>query len=88
MPRYMITRSLPPMSPEQLEQVRIASTRVCNDLGITWVRSHLTADGKHSFCEYDAPDEQAVREHSRVSGIPFDNIVPLGLELGPSYSSF
>jgi hypothetical protein len=88
MPRYMITRSLPPMSPEQLEQVRIASTHVCNDLGITWVRSHLTADGKHSFCEYDAPDEQAVREHSRVSGIPFDDIVPLGLELGPSWSSF
>lgn len=88
MPRYMITRSLPPMSPDQLEDVRLASSRVCRDLGITWIRSHLTADGKHSFCEYEAPDEDAVREHSRVSGIPFDNIVPLGAELGPSWAGF
>lgn len=85
MPRYMITRTLPPMAPEQLEEVRKESTRVCNALGITWIRSHITADGKHSFCEYDAPDENAVREHSRMSGIPFDEIQPLGMELGPSF---
>jgi len=83
----MIRRSLPPMSPEQLEQARIVSTRVCLDLGIIWLRSHLTADGKHSFCEYDAPDEEAIREHSRVSGIPFDNIAPLGVELEPSWAT-
>jgi hypothetical protein len=75
------------MSPEQLEQARIVSTRVCLDLGIIWLRSHLTADGKHSFCEYDAPDEEAIREHSRVSGIPFDNIAPLGVELEPSWAT-
>lgn len=84
MPRYMITRTLPPLTPAQLEDVRVTSTRVCNNLGITWVRSHITADGKHSFCEYDAPDEEAIREHSRASGVPFDAIVPLGVELGPS----
>jgi len=75
------------MSPEQLEQARIVSTRVCLDLGIIWLRSHLTADGKHSFCEYDAPDEQAIHEHSRVSGIPFDKIAPLGVELEPSWAT-
>jgi hypothetical protein len=85
MPRYIITRSLPPMTPAQLEDVRRESTRVCNALGITWVRSHITADGLHSFCEYDAPDEEAVREHSRVSGIPFDRIESVALELGPSW---
>ena len=86
MPRFMITRSLPELTSEQLEGVRLRSTQVCNDLAITWVRSHLTADGKHSFCEYDAPSEEAVREHSRMSGIPYDEIVPLGLELGPSWA--
>jgi hypothetical protein len=86
MPRFMITRTLPPLTPEQLEAVRAESTRVCNSLGITWVRSHLTADGRHSFCEYDAPDEEAVREHSRQSGIPFDLIQPVGMELGPSWA--
>lgn len=86
MPRFMITRTLPPLSPEQLDAVRLTSTNVCSTLGISWVRSHLTPDGKHSFCEYDAPDEEAIREHSRLSGIPFDAITPLGLELGPSWA--
>jgi hypothetical protein len=84
-PRFMITRTLPPLTPEQLEVVRADSTRACNELGITWVRSHITADGKHSFCEYDAPGEDVVREHSRITGIPIDQITPLGLELGPSW---
>lgn len=86
MPRYMITRSLPPLNAEQLEQVRFESTRVCDQLGITWVRSHITADGKHSFCEYDAPSEEVIREHSRLSGVPFDDITMLGMELGPSWA--
>jgi hypothetical protein len=84
MPRFMITRTLPPLTPEQLEVVRHTSTRVCNELGVKWIRSHLTADGKHTFCEYDADDEEAIREHSRISGIPFDEIIPLGMELGPA----
>jgi len=81
----MIRRSLPPLNAEQLEAVRVESTRVCDALGITWVRSHITADGKFSFCEYDAPDEDAIRRHSEMSGIPFDTIQPLGIELGPSW---
>lgn len=84
MPRFMITRTLPPLTDEQLEVVRQTSTRVCNELGVKWIRSHLTSDGKHSFCEYDADDEEVIKEHSRISGIPYDEILPLGMELGPS----
>jgi hypothetical protein len=84
MPRYMIRRTLPPLTPEQLETVRHTSSKVARDLGINWVRSHITADGKFTFCEYEADTEDAIREHSRVSGIPYDEIVPLGLELKPS----
>lgn len=84
MPRYMITRTLPPLTPEQLEAVRVTSTRVCNQLGIVWIRSHITADGKLSFCEYEASDEDAVRNHARLAGIPVDTITMLGVELGPA----
>lgn len=84
MPRFMITRTLPPLTPEQLEGVRVKSSQVCDEMGINWIRSHLTADGKLSFCEYEAVDEAAVREHARRAGIPVDEIIPLGLELGPS----
>lgn len=84
MPRFMIMRTLPPLTSEQLEDVRRTSTRVCNELGITWLRSHITSDGKHSFCEYEAEEEEIIRQHSQQSGIPYDEIIPLGKELGPS----
>ena len=80
----MITRTLPPLTPEQLEAVRVKSSEVCKEMGVNWVRSHLTADGKYSFCEYEAADEATVREHARRAGLPVDGIVALGLELGPS----
>lgn len=85
MPRYIIRRTLPPLAPSQLEDVRRESSRACANLGITWVRSHITADGLHSFCEYDAPDEETIREHSRITGIPFDRIERVTMELGPSW---
>lgn len=84
MPRYMITRTLPPLTPAQLEEVRVTSSRVCDEMGINWVRSHITADGKLSFCEYEAESEEAIREHARRASLPVDTIVPLGRELGPS----
>jgi uncharacterized protein DUF4242 len=38
---------------------------------VTWLHSHVTVDddGKvRTFCIYEAPDEEAVREHSRRLG--------------------
>jgi hypothetical protein len=80
----MITRTLPSLTPEQLEAVRVKTAGVAGEMGINWIRSHLTADGKYAYCEYEAADEEAVREHARRAGIPIDDIIPLGLELGPS----
>ena len=84
MPRYMITRTLPPLTPEQLEAARVRSTDVCNQMGINWIRSHVTADGRMTFCEYEAEDEAAVREHARRAGLSVDDIILLSMELGPS----
>lgn len=72
------------MTPEQLEGVRLKSASVVGEMGINWIRSHITADGKYSYCEYEAADEEAVREHARRAGLPIDEILPLGMELGPS----
>lgn len=84
MPRFMITRTLPPLTPEQLEGVRLKSASVVGEMGINWIRSHITSDGKHSFCEYEADDEETIREHARRAGLSIDEIIPLGMELGPS----
>ncbi|MCA1606992.1 MAG: DUF4242 domain-containing protein, partial [Acidobacteria bacterium] len=55
MPRFMVTRTLPPLNSEQLEAVGKSVVSACEQLGMQWIRSHVTADGKHSFCEFEAP---------------------------------
>ena len=84
MPRYMVTRSLPPLTPDELQTVARNVVRACDEVGVTWIRSHLTADGKHSFCELEAPSADACRQHAKVAGLPVDEVVPLGLEVGPA----
>ena len=83
MARFLVTRTLPPLSPEQLDAVGKQVKIVCSQLGMEWIRSHLTADGKHSFCEFEAPSAEACREHATRAGLPVDEVTPLGMEIGP-----
>ena len=83
MPRFMVTRTLPPLSSEELKAVGKNVVAACDQLGMQWIRSHVTADGKHSFCEFDAPNAEACREHAHVAGLPVDEVIPLGLQIGP-----
>ena len=83
MGRFIVRRTLPALSPEQLEDVGKRVVSACDDLGMTWIRSHLTADGRHSFCEFEAPDAQACRTHAEQAGLPVDDVVAIGQEIGP-----
>jgi hypothetical protein len=83
MPRYIVQRTLPPLTPEQLNGVGRKVVEVCDEMGIQWIRSHLTADGKHSYCEFEAPSADTCREHARRSGLPVDDVVAVGMEIGP-----
>lgn len=83
MPRFMVTRTLPPLTSDQLQQVGKNVVSACDQMGMQWIRSHVTADGKHSFCEFEAPSAEACREHARRAGLPVDEVVPLGMEIGP-----
>lgn len=83
MPRFMVTRTLPPLSSEELNLVGKNVVAACDQMGMQWIRSHVTADGKHSFCEFEAPSADACREHAQLSGLPVDDVIPLGLQIGP-----
>ena len=84
MPRFLVTRTLPPLNSEQLDAVGRSVVAECDKLGMQWIRTHVTADGKHSFCEFEAPSAEACREHAARAGLPVDDVIPLGLEIGPS----
>lgn len=84
MPRFMVTRTLPPLNPEQVKGVARSVVSACDKVGqMTWIRSHITADGKHSFCEFEAPSADACRQHATIAGLPVDDVVSLGTEIGP-----
>jgi hypothetical protein len=84
MPRYIVQRTLPPLTPDQLNAIGRRVVEVCQEMpNLQWIRSHLTADGKHSFCEFEAPDENACREHARRAGLPVDDVTAIGMEIGP-----
>ncbi len=84
MPRYIVTRTLPSLTSEQLEGVGKKIVEVCDQMeGVQWIRTHLTADGKHSFCEFEAPNPEALRKHSELAGLPVEEVTELGQEIGP-----
>lgn len=48
---------------------------ITNEIGARWLTSFLTADGKKTYCLYEARDPEQLLEHAKVVGIPADEIV-------------
>jgi hypothetical protein len=50
---------------------------------VVWIKSYVSeAEGK-IYCEYDAPNPEAVREHARRAGLPADKVSEVALEISP-----
>ena len=85
MPRYIIERSVPGLTPEQLDAAARRSVAVLGQMkGVRWVRSYVSAAEGKIYCEYDAPDPEAIREHARRAGLPVDRISEVWLEVSPA----
>lgn len=77
MPQYVIERDIPRVGEWTAEQLKKASKTSCDaivELGpdIQWQQSFVTGD--KLYCVYDAANEEIIREHSRLSGIPLNRI--------------
>ena len=84
MARFMVTRTLPVLSKAEIDAIGRRVVDVAAKMGnMKWIRTHLTADGKHSFCEFEAPSAEVCREHAEKAGLPVDEVIQLGNELGP-----
>ncbi|HLY95218.1 MAG TPA: nickel-binding protein [Gaiellaceae bacterium] len=72
MPRYMIVRSFE-VGEDQMPAVGRRSREIAEEgfPEITWEHSHVVVDDDgivRTFCIYDAPSEEMVRDHSRMLG--------------------
>jgi hypothetical protein len=85
MPRYIIERSVPPLSREQLEAAGRRSVEVLGGMpDVRWIRSYVSDIEGKIYCEYDAPSAEAIREHARRAGLPVDRISEVALEISPA----
>ena len=84
MPRYIIERSVPGLTREQLEAAGRKSVAVLAELPhVRWIRSYVSEVEGKIYCEYDAPSVEAIREHARRAGLPADRISEVALEINP-----
>ncbi len=82
MPRFIIERNFA----EQFELTRDGATAVKQvnaDVGVQWLFSFLSADKKKTYCLYEAPNAEAIREAARRLNIPADVIIEVDSELRP-----
>jgi Protein of unknown function (DUF4242) len=81
MPLFLIERNFV----EQLEVSRddvVQAIQVNADVGVQWLFSFLSADKKKTYCLYEAPSAEAIREAAQRLNVPADVIVEVG-ELRP-----
>jgi len=74
MPLFMIERNFAEqldLTPEAAAQVKLVN----DEIGVNWLFSFLSADKKKTYCLYEAPTAEAIREAARRAGIPADVIV-------------
>lgn len=85
MPRYIIERTVGSLTRSQLDAAGKKSNEVLAAMpGVVWIRSYVSEAAGKIFCEYDAPNPEAIREHARRAGLPADSISQVSLEISPT----
>lgn len=85
MPRYVIERSLPKLSSEELQEIGKKVVEVAEQMsGVTWIKSSISESEGKSYCEFEAPNSEALQEHSEQVGLPVDKITAVEVEVDPS----
>lgn len=84
MPRYIVERTLPRLSSEELQAIGKKVIEVCAQMpGVSWVKSSISESEGKSYCEFEAPNREAVLEHSKKAGLPVDKISAVEIEVNP-----
>ena len=84
MHRYMVVRTFPAGALAGLDAAGKKAVNACNSThGVKWVYSYANADKTKTFCIYDGPSEQAIRDAATSNKIPVDDIIEIPVVLSP-----
>lgn len=73
------------LDPDALDNDEITS--VNDEVGVKWVLSFLSADKRKTYCVYEAPNANAIREAAARLGVPADAVIAVD-EFGPMAEQF
>lgn len=74
MPLFLIEREF--AAALALDAAGAAAIEAVNeDAGVNWLFSFLSADRKKTYCLYEAPNVDAIREAARLNGLPADVVI-------------
>ncbi|MFN2189742.1 MAG: DUF4242 domain-containing protein [Candidatus Promineifilaceae bacterium] len=83
MPIFMIERNFAEklsVTPEGAAAIN----EINDEENVRWLISFLSTDKKKTFCLYEAPSAEAIRQAAHRSGIPADTIIEVGEEIVPT----
>ncbi len=84
MPRFLVTRTVPPLTEQEITAAARRNKAVAEDIGIRWIKSyHSVTDGKF-YCEYEAPSIETIYEHARRAQLPIDSVSLISGEFDPN----
>lgn len=84
MRRYLIKRNFPAGALDGLDGAAKATVNAANAKhDVRWIQSFATGDKRVTYCIYEGPNEQAVRDAATANGLPVDEIAEVPVTLMP-----
>jgi hypothetical protein len=83
MPRYVVERTFPeglriPVN-DQGAQACGAVVATNARSGVSWVHSYVSQDLRKTYCVYDGPNLEAIRESARNNNLPLDSVTEVSV---------
>ena len=84
MHRFMVVRTFPAGALEGLDAAGKKQINTTNSSkAVRWVYSYANADKTKTFCIYEGPSEQAIRDAATANKSPVDYVVEIPVVLSP-----
>jgi len=82
--RYLIQRTFPAGALDGLDDAGKRQVNARNNAAsVRWVRSYANADKTRTYCIYEGPSEDAVREAAARNTLPIDWVLEVPVDLYP-----
>jgi hypothetical protein len=83
MPRYIVERTFPnglevPVTPDGAHAL-LKVVAINGEHGVTWVHSYVSVDKTKTYCVYDGPSAEAIRQVARRNDLPVGTITEVSV---------